>query len=154
MCFFSELSSEFVNNHSSDYMKLCCTRQTVPIVAIGAIAKRQCNVTLERPTDTNVSFQEYVPFHNPANGSTFYPLMTQPAHMRLHVGPLNDKRVFTMYNQMVMNIHLELGDSGTCIYITGNTNETSGCLGMAIAFCSNSGLSLVTPMQEIIRAIN
>lgn len=150
-----KLTSEFVNRHSCDHMKLCCTRETVPIVAQGAFTKIDGNVTFQRPTHTDVCFQDNGQLNGHANGLTFHPLLiTQPAHMQLQVGPLTEKRIFTMYNQMVMNIPLQLGDSGTCIYITGDTKEKSGCVGMAIAFCSKSGLSLVTPMQEIIRAIN
>lgn len=154
MFFFSELTSEFVNQHSCDYLKLCVIRETVRTVAQGAFTKFDDDVTFERPTDTNVCFEDHGGLNVHANGLNFHPLTTQPAHMRLQVGQLTEKRIFTMYNQMVMNIPLKLGDSGTCIYITGNTNEKSGCVGMAIAFCSQSGLSLVTPMQEIIRAIN
>lgn len=124
-------------------------------MAPGAVTGIKQNVTFDLQTDKDVNFQNIGQINVHANGSTFQPLLiAQPAHMQLPVGSLNEKRIFTMYNQMVMNIPLQEGDSGTCIYITGNTPLNTGCVGMAIAFCSGSGYSLVTPIKEIIRAIN
>jgi hypothetical protein len=52
--------------------------------------------------------------------------------MQLTTGYLTDKRVFCMYNQIVINLGLRPGDSGTCIYIVQHPNK-NGCIGMAIA---------------------
>ncbi|XP_071154186.1 serine-rich adhesin for platelets-like isoform X3 [Mytilus edulis] len=145
----------FVNQNFCDHTMLCCTRETVSVMAPGAVTGIKQNVTFDLQTDKDVNFQNIGQINVHANGSTFQPLLiAQPAHMQLPVGSLNEKRIFTMYNQMVMNIPLQEGDSGTCIYITGNTPLNTGCVGMAIAFCSGSGYSLVTPIKEIIRAIN
>ncbi|XP_052090438.1 uncharacterized protein LOC127727061 [Mytilus californianus] len=82
-----KLTSEFVNRHSCDHMKLCCTRETVPIVAQGASTKIDDKVTFQRPTHTDVCFQDNGQFIGHANGLTFHPLLiTQPAHMQLQVG--------------------------------------------------------------------
>ncbi|CAC5418222.1 PCSK5 [Mytilus coruscus] len=149
------LSSPFVHQNYCDHTTLCCTRETVSVVAPGAVTKKEQNVTFQRPTHKDVYFQDIGQINGHANGLIFQPLLiAQPAHMQLPVGSLTEKRIFTMYNQMVMNIPLRKGDSGTCIYINGNTSQNTGCVGMAIAFCSGSGLSLVTPIQEIICAIN
>lgn len=152
---FPGLSSPFVHQNYCDHMTLCCTKETVSVVAPGAFTKKEQNVTFQRPTHEDVYFQDIGQINGHANGITFQPLLiAQPAHMQLPVGSLTEKRIFTMYNQMVMNIPLQQRDSGTCIYITGNTLQNTGCVGMAIAFCSGSGLSLVTPLQAIICAIN
>lgn len=146
-------TSPFVNVNYCDHLVLCCTGSRVSTVAHGAVTKNAQDVTFQRQTEKDVCFQELGPINGHANGVNFQPLfIAQPAHMQLPVGSLTEKRMLTMYNQMVMNIPLQQGDSGTCIYITGNTQQNTGCVGMAIAFCS--GRSLVTPIQDIVRAVN
>lgn len=145
--------SPFVNVNYCDHLVLCCTGSTVSTVAHGAATTNTQDVTFQRQTEKDVYFHELGSINGHANGVNFQPLLiAQPAHGQFPVGSLTEKRMFTMYNQMVMNIPLQPGDSGTCIYITGNTPQNTGCVGMAIAFCS--GLSLVTPMQDIVRAVN
>lgn len=112
-----------------DHTILCCTRETVSVVAPGAFTKKEQDVTFQRTTHKDVYFQDIGQINGHANGLTFQPLLiAQPAHMQLPVGYLTEKRIFTMYNQMVMNIPLQKGDSGTCIYITGNTSQNTGCV--------------------------
>lgn len=125
-------------------------------MAPGAVSgKILKDVKLEHSSAKDVYLKDLGNAAATANGALFHPLvMASPAHIQLPVGALTDRRIFTMYNQMVMNVPLKEGDSGTCIYITGNTPKNTGCVGMANSFCSGSGLALVTPIEEIIKAIN
>lgn len=87
------------------------------------------------------------------NSNVFQPLwISTSAHMQLSSGYLTDKRIFRMYNQMVINLGLKPGDSGTCIYVVQHPQNKNGCIGMAIAFCA--GLTIVTPLKDILKRIN
>lgn len=154
--FFSAgLVSPFVNHNYCDHTFLCCTRSKVSTVAPGAVSKIEKDVTFENTRAEDVYLNNLGNVAANVNGAHYQPLVNaSPAHMQIPVGAVNDRRVFTMYNQMVMNIPLKEGDSGTCIYITGSTPKNTGCVGMANSFCSGSGLSLVTPIDEIIKAMN
>ncbi|CAC5381194.1 unnamed protein product [Mytilus coruscus] len=58
-----------------------------------------------------------------------------------------------MYNQFVIkNMDFEEGDSGTCIYTQFTGSEEKGCIGMLIGK-STSGECIVTPMKEILKAL-
>lgn len=86
-------------------------------------------------------------------GSAVPLMISTPAHMQLNTGSITGHRVFQMYNQLLLkNLPLNLGDSGTCVYVIGNSLNQKGCIGMAIAFMTNVG-TIVTPMTEILKKI-
>ncbi|VDI46741.1 Hypothetical predicted protein [Mytilus galloprovincialis] len=121
--------SPFVNVNYCDRLVLCCTGSCVSTLAHGAVTTNAQDVTFQLQTERDVCFHELGPINGHANGVNFQPLLiAQPAHMQLPARSLTEKRMFTMYNQMVMNIPLQQGDSGTCIYITGNTQQNTGCV--------------------------
>ncbi|XP_052106695.1 uncharacterized protein LOC127739142 [Mytilus californianus] len=155
-CECSGLTTPFVNKNYCDHKFLCGRDDNVTTVTPGAFSGKILNdVKLEHSSAKDVYLKDLGNAAANTNGAHFQPLvMASPAHMQLPVGAQTDRRIFTMYNQMVMNIPLKEGDSGTCVYITGNTPKNTGCVGMANSFCSGSGLSLVTPIEEIIKAMN
>lgn len=58
-----------------------------------------------------------------------------------------------MYNQFVVqNMDFQEGDSGTCIYSPFTGSPDIGCIGMLIGK-STSGECIVTPMKEILKAL-
>lgn len=87
---------------------------------------------------------------NPIPTGAFQLLLCSRCHMQLHAGCLSGREVFRMYNQLLLNLPLQAGDSGTCIYV--KTNNCTGCIGMAIAF-GPGGYSIVTPMKEILKKL-
>lgn len=101
--------------------------------------------------------EEYVDIQFPVSGLSVQQHYSQPlmiattAHMQLRPGNLAGQRVFRMYNQLLLNLPLNLGDSGTCIYIIDD-NKRKGCIGMAIAFLS-AGQCIITPLKEILKKI-
>lgn len=101
--------------------------------------------------------EEYVEIQFPPDGGPVQhgyakPLMiATTAHMQLRTANLSGQRVYRMYNQLLLNLPLNLGDSGTCIYVIDD-NKQRGCLGMAIAFLS-SGQCIVTPLKEILKKL-
>ncbi|CAC5426747.1 unnamed protein product [Mytilus coruscus] len=101
--------------------------------------------------------EDYFEVQFPVAGGPVQPGYSQPlmiattAHMQLRPGNLAGQRVFRMYNQLLLNLPLNLGDSGTCIYIIDD-NKRKGCIGMAIAFLS-AGQCIITPLKEILNKI-
>lgn len=58
-----------------------------------------------------------------------------------------------MYNQLTIeNMDFQPGDSGTCIYAICSQEKDSGSIGMFIGQ-STSGQFIVTPMDEILKAL-
>lgn len=100
--------------------------------------------------------EDYVEVQFPPDGGPVQQGYAQPlmiattAHMQLSSANLAGQRVFRMYNQLLMNLPLNLGDSGTCIYVIDSNQQKKGCLGMAIAFLS-SGQCVITPLKEILK---
>ena len=128
---------------------LFCPQATAKCIGWGAMAKLSTpDITFPKQSDEDIEFSNIGQTHGIANNNVFYPLLLHtPAHMQSTTGPLTKKRVFRMYNQIVINLELSPGDSGTCIYIVKHPNK-NGCIGMAIAFCG--GLTVVTPLKEIL----
>lgn len=68
-----------------------------------------------------------------------------PSHVRINTN--------IMYNQFVVqNMDFQEGDSGTCIYSPFTGSDDIGCIGMLIGK-STSGECIVTPMKEILKAL-
>ncbi|CAG2210385.1 unnamed protein product [Mytilus edulis] len=94
----------FVNQNFCDHTMLVKIRKRCQLYP-GAVTGIKQNVTFDLQNNEDVNFQNIGQINVHANGSTFQPLLiAQPAHMQLPVGSLNEKRIFIMYNQMVMNI--------------------------------------------------
>jgi hypothetical protein len=76
------------------------------------------DITFPKQSHEDIDFSNIGQTTGIANNNVFYPLLLHtPAHMQSTTGPLTKKRVFRMYNQIVINLGLSPGDSGTCIYI-------------------------------------
>ncbi|CAC5377529.1 unnamed protein product [Mytilus coruscus] len=119
----------------------------------GANTKLECAVTFPRQSDVDILFSNTGQTAANVNSNMFQPLwISTSAHMQLSAGYLTEKRIFRMYNQMVINLGLQPGDSGTCIYVVQHPQNKNGCIGMAIAFCA--GLTIVTPLKDILKRIN
>lgn len=157
MC-ISGLTSPFINHNYVDYQCLTYTGWTAEVAAPGAAVTSPTsayNVTFDRTTSKDVHFDNLGQMATILNGTVFQPLLfASPSHIQLPVGALTDRRIITLYNQMVLNLPLKQGDSGTCVYVTRHAPKNTGCIGIANSFCSGSGLSVVTPIQEIISEIN
>lgn len=68
-----------------------------------------------------------------------------PSHVRMNT--------HIMYNQFVVkNMDFQEGDSGTCIYSKFTGSDDIGCIGMLVGK-STSGECIVTPMKEILKAL-
>lgn len=120
------------------------------LLCSGGFLKIKDNVTIKAPEDF-VEVQFPPVGGQPQQGHAQPLMIGTTAHMQLNTTNLAGQRVFRMYNQLLLNIPLNLGDSGTCIYVIGN-NEQKGCLGMAIAFLS-FGQCIVTPLKEILKKL-
>lgn len=140
-----------LNDICIDIASICHSK--AELLCPGGFMKIKDKVEITIPTD-NVDIQ-FSPHHNhavPGHQGNAQPLMiATSAHMQLSTANLAGQRVFWMYNQLLLNLPLSLGDSGTCIYVTDN-NRQSGCLGMAIGFLS-SGQSIITPLREILKKL-
>ena len=128
---------------------LFCPQATATCIGWGAMTKLSTPyITFPKQSHEDIDFSNIGQTTGIANNNVFYPLLLHtPAHMQSTTGPLTKKRVFRMYNQIVINLGLSPGDSGTCIYIVKHPNK-NGCIGMAIAFCG--GLTVVTPIKDIL----
>jgi len=151
--FFTGLSSPFLNTSCLDHEEFCIPHQSATVVAPCAMPKIKTGITFPNQTDEDIQFSLIGPTAASVNSNTFFPLLiNHPAHMQLPAGYLTDKRIFRMYNQIVLNLTLQLGDSGTCIYIVNHPTKT-GCIGMAIAM--NGGqLTIVTPLKDILKRVS
>ena len=152
--FFTGLSSPFLNTSCLDHEELCIPHQTATVVAPGTMTKIQTGITFPSQTDEDIQFSPIGPTAASVNSNVFFPLwINQPAHMQLPVaaGYLTGRRIFRMYNQIVLNLPLQPGDSGTCIYIVNHPK--TGCIGMAIAMCGGQ-LTLVTPLKDILKRVS
>ena len=136
-----------------DHEEFCATQETASVVAIGAMTgPQQLSVTFPMQTYIDMTLTNIGQASGSANSNEFQPVfILTPAHMQSAVGRLTDTRVFRMYNQIVINLKLIPGDSGTCIYIFGTPNQ-NGCIGMVIGMCG--GLSIVTPLNDILKRIS
>ena len=140
-----------MNSSFLDHEEFCVSQETATVVGAGAMTKLECSVIFPKQREVEIFFSNVGQAAGSANGNVFQPLwMHTPAHMQLTTGYLTDKRVFCMYNQIVINLGLRPGDSGTCIYIVQHPNK-NGCIGMAIAVCG--GLTIVTPLKDILKRI-
>ncbi|CAC5391225.1 unnamed protein product [Mytilus coruscus] len=147
------LSSPFLNTSCLDHEEFCISIQTADIVSAGAMTKMEINIKFPRQSDADVQFSNTGPTTASVNNNVYHPLWTySPVHLQLPSGYLTDRRIFRMYNQIAINLPLVQGDSGTCIYIINHPGQKNGCIGMAIAFCG--GLTLVTPLKDILKRIN
>ncbi|XP_076095643.1 uncharacterized protein LOC143066709 [Mytilus galloprovincialis] len=143
-CHCLGLESPFINHNYCGNSFICSTNSNISIVAAGAFSQFATEYSsLKNPGKV------------PANMDSAHnqPLIrAHPVHGAISLNSSTGSQDFLMYNQMVMNIPLKDGDSGTCIYITKSTSQETGCVGMANSFCS--GYSIVTPLDDIIRAMN
>lgn len=151
--YYIGLSSAFLNTSCLDHEEFCISIQTADIVSAGAMTKIETNIKFPRQSDVDVQFSNTGPTAASVNANVYHPLwIYSPAHLQLPSGYLTDRRIFRMYNQIAVNLPLVQGDSGTCIYIVNHPGQKNGCIGMAIAFCG--GLTLVTPLKDILKKIN
>ncbi|CAG2232284.1 unnamed protein product [Mytilus edulis] len=112
------LSSPFLNDNCLDHEDFCIPQQTAKVVGAGSMTKLEENVQFPKQTDVDILFSSTGQTATVVNGNVFQPLwINSQAHMQLSTGFLNDKRIFRMYNQITINLGLQPGDSGTCIYI-------------------------------------
>jgi hypothetical protein len=103
-------------------------------------------------TDENVQYSPMGPTAASVNSNVVFPLsITQPAHMQVNSVTGKDQITVRMYNQILINLPLQLGDSGTCIYIVNHPTKT-GCIGMAIAM--NGEQTIVTPLKDILKRVS
>ncbi|VDI06723.1 Hypothetical predicted protein [Mytilus galloprovincialis] len=154
-CHFRKLglSSPFLNDNCLDHEDFCILQQTAKVVGAGSMTKLEENVQFPKQTDVDILFSSTGQTATVVNGNVFQPLwINSQAHMQLSTGFLNDKRIFRMYNQITINLGLQPGDSGTCIYIVQHPYNKNGCIGMAIAFCG--GMTIVTPLKDILKRIS
>ncbi|CAG2237744.1 unnamed protein product [Mytilus edulis] len=154
-CHFRKLglSSPFLNDNCLDHEDFCIPQQTAKVVGAGSMTKLEENVQFPKQTDVDILFSSTGQTATVVNGNVFQPLwINSQAHMQLSTGFLNDKRIFRMYNQITINLGLQPGDSGTCIYIVQHPYNKNGCIGMAIAFCG--GMTVVTPLKDILKRIS
>ena len=128
---------------------LCCPQATAKGIGWGASTKLPtADITFSKQCNKDIEFLNIGQTAGIANSNVFHPLLLHtPAHIQSTTGPLTNKRVFRMYNQIVINLGLELGDSGTCIYIVQHPNK-NGCIGMVIAMVR--GLTIITPLKDIL----
>lgn len=153
MCLILGLSSPFLNDNCLDHEDFCILQQTAKVVGAGSMTKLEANVQFPKQTDVDILFSSTGQTATVVNGNVFQPLwINSQAHMQLSTGFLNDKRIFRMYNQITINLGLQPGDSGTCIYIVQHPYNKNGCIGMAIAFCG--GMTIVTPLKDILKRIS
>jgi hypothetical protein len=104
-------------------------------------------------TDENVQYSPMGPTAANVNSNVVFPLrITQPAHVQVNRDIGNAQTKLCMYNQIVLNLPLKSGDSGTCIYIVNHPTKT-GCIGMAIAMCDEQ-LTIVTPLKDILQRMS
>jgi hypothetical protein len=149
--FFTGLSSEFLNTSCLDHEKLYNLNQSATVVAPGAMTLTDITFPMQRYG--NAQYSPIGPTAASVNSNVFFPLwITLPAHIQLPAGNVNSQTIFRMYNQIVLNLPLQPGDSGTCIYIVNHPTKT-GCIGMAIAMCGGQ-LTVVTPLKDILERVS
>lgn len=147
------LSSPFLNTSCLDHEEFCISSQTADTISAGAVTKSEKNVMFPRQSDVDVQFSNTGPTAAIVNANVYQPLwIYSQAHLQLPSGFLTDRRIFRMYNQIALNLPLVQGDSGTCIYIVNHPGHKNGCIGMAVAF--SGGLTLVTPLKDILKRMN
>ena len=141
------LSSPYLNSSFIDHEEFCAPEAIAKAIRVGSVKKKDDCVKFPKQKEVEIVFS------GSANRNECQPLLQHTsAHMQLTEGYLTDKRVFCMYNQIAVNLGLNPGDSGTCIYIVEETKRKNGCIGMAIAFCP--GLTIVTPLKDILKRMS
>lgn len=143
---FSEISSMDLNEIYVDIANICNTKADVLCPGGFTTIKEKVKVTAQEDC---VELQFTTDGGGVQIGCAQPLMIATTCHMQLSPGCLSGRRVFRMYNQLALNLSLNLGDSGTCIYVTDNKTQ-KGCLGMAIAFFS-TGQCIVTPLKEILK---
>lgn len=141
-----------MNDSYIDHELLTLTKATVETRFYGSNVKfDRHNVTFDKEEDIEIELHSLGQAAGFANGNVTFPLsIASPAHFQQVQGCFRSPKTFRMYNQLNLNIPLELGDSGSGIYIQNYVQ--TGCLGMAIAFFN--GMSVVTPMKTIVNKLN
>jgi hypothetical protein len=140
-----------LNSCILDHEEFCIPQATAKVVGWGVMAKLEEDVRFLKQRDVDIVLSNIGQAACSANGNVVQPvLMSTSAHVQLTTGYLTDKRELRMYNQIVINLGLRPGDSGTCIYIV--QHPKTGCIGMAIAMVE--GYTIVTPLKDIFKRMD